>query len=116
MVKLPDDEEPLCYEFSVPKAGTWWIMVRTRGMKNGWILSNVDEEFSLLPTQLMAERDRMTWTILAPGQKQGNRISFYELNPSEKHRIYLKKGNRTQDGFEIEGIAVTDNPEAFEPR
>lgn len=116
VVKLPDDEEPLCYEFSVPKAGTWWIMVRTRGMKNGWILSNVDEEFNLLPTQLMAERDRMTWTILAPGQKQGNRISFYELNPGEKHRIYLKKGNRTQDGFEIEGIAVTDNPEAFEPR
>ena len=115
VVKLPDDEDGLCWEFKVRKPGRYYVMVRTRGMKNGYVESNVDDgEF--LPTQLMAYEDHMTWTILAPGQKQGNRISFYDFEPGTKHRIMIRKSDRTRKDFCIEGIVITDNPQAFEPR
>lgn len=114
VVKLPENGE-LRYEFSVPKAGRYYVMLRTRGMKNGFIESCVQED-GFKPTQLMAYPDYMTWTILAPGQKQGNRISFYDLQPGQTYGIQLRKGPKTLDSFEIEGIVITDNPGSFEPR
>ena len=64
----------------------------------------------------MAYIDYMTWTILAPGMKQGNRISFYDLKPGETYHITLKKSEKTLDTLEIEGIVITDSPGTFEPR
>ena len=114
VVKLPAEGE-LCYEFSVPKAGRYYVMLRTRGMKNGFIESSVAEP-ALQPTQLMAYIDYMTWTILAPGMKQGNRITFYDLVPGKTYRMKLKKAEKTLDSFVIEGIVITDSPGSFEPR
>lgn len=114
VVKLPSNDV-LCWEVKVRKSGRYYVMVRTSGMKNGYVEANVDSD-ELLKTQLMAYDDHMTWTILAPGQKQGNRISFYDWEAGSKHRIYMKKGPRTTDGFGMEGIVVTDNPLSFEPR
>lgn len=67
-------------------------------------------------TQLMAYATHMTWTILGPGKKQGDRISFYDLEPGKNYKIRLKKGEKTLDSLEIEGIVVTDSPGSFEPR
>lgn len=114
VVKLPD-EGIVTYSFKVKKPGRYYVMVRTRGMKNGYIDSSVND-IELERTQLMAYPDYMTWTILAPGKKQGNRISFYDLVPGEKYRIRLRKNERTTEDFEIEGIVVTDSPASFEPR
>ena len=114
VVKLPEEGE-LRYEFSVPKAGRYYVMIRTRGMRNGFIQSSIEEP-KLENTQVMAYLDYMTWTILAPGKKQGNRISFYDFVPGKTYQIRLKKGEKTLDGFELEGIVVTDSPGSFEPR
>lgn len=114
VVKLPDHDE-LIYTFSVPKAGRYYVMLRTRGMRNGYIESCVLEP-QLETTQLMAYADYMTWTILGPGKKQGDRISFYDLKPGNTYQIRLKKGEKTLDSLEIEGIVITDNPGSFEPR
>ena len=114
VVKLPEEGE-LCYEFSVPKSGRYYVMVRVRGMKNGFIESCVTEP-EMQPTQLMAYLDYMSWTILAPGMKQGNRISFYDFEPGKTYKVRLKKSEKTLDSLEIEGIVVTDSPGSFEPR
>lgn len=114
VVKLPDNEA-VTYDFTVDKPGRYYIMVRTRGMRNGYIESCVTEP-ELMNTQLMAYLDYMTWTILAPGMKQGNRISFYDLKPGETYHITLKKSEKTLDSLEIEGIVITDSPGTFEPR
>ena len=114
VIKLPENDA-LCYDFSVSKAGRYYVMVRSRGMRNGYIASSVTED-ELLPTQLMAYQEYMTWTILAPGQKQGNRISFYDLQPGKTYHIRLQKSEKTMDELEIEGLVITDNPGSFEPR
>lgn len=114
VVKLPDEGE-LCYSFSVPAAGRYYVMLRTRGMRNGFLESAVMEP-QLENTQLMAYATHMTWTILGPGKKQGDRISFYDLEPGKNYKIRLKKGEKTLDSLEIEGIVVTDSPGSFEPR
>ncbi|MBO4595758.1 MAG: glycoside hydrolase family 88 protein [Bacteroidales bacterium] len=114
VVKLPDSGE-VSYEFSVPKAGRYYVMIRTRGMRNGFIRSCIEEP-DFEPTQLMAYVDYMTWTFVAPGKKQGNRISFYDLEPGRTYQIRLKKHERTNKGFVIEGLVVTDSPASFEPR
>ena len=114
VVKLPDNGE-LTYQFEVPKAGRYYVMIRTRGQRNGFIESCITEP-DFETTQLMAYVDYMTWTFLAPGKKQGNRISFYDLVPGTKYQIKLRKHSKTQKGLEIEGLVVTDSPGSFEPR
>ena len=114
VVRLPDGEEGLVYEFSVPKEGPWWIKIRARGMTNGYVQSGVDGDY--LSTQLMTFKDYMSWAIVAPGKKQGNRISCWNFAPGQTHRICIRKAKRTPENFEIEGIVVTRDPAPFEPR
>ena len=56
-------------------------------------------------------REYSTWTMLAPGRRQGNMIRPYDLSAGV-HRLILK--NSTGD-FRCDGVVVTDNPLSFEP-
>ena len=45
-----------------------------------------------------------------------NRISCWNFDPGQTHRICIRKAKRTPEKFEIEGIVVTRDPAPFEPR
>lgn len=59
----------------------------------------------------------MYWTILAPDGNFNNRIVFYDLQAGVKHTLRLKPApNQHTRILKMDGIVITDNPEAFEPR
>ena len=59
----------------------------------------------------------MIWTILAPGGNFNNRIAYYDLRAGVKHTLRIASGtNKNTKILSFDGICITDNPEAFEPR
>ena len=57
------------------------------------------------------------WTILAPGGDFNLRIAFYDLQAGTRHKLKLQAGpNKNNKVLLLDGIVITDNPEAFEPR
>ena len=56
--------------------------------------------------------DYPVWTMLTPGRKQGNMLRHYDLAKG-RHTVRL---SGCGGAFRCDGVAVTDNPLAFEPR
>ena len=57
------------------------------------------------------------WTILSPGGDYNLRIAFYDLQAGVRHKLSLQAGpNKNNKVLLLDGIVITDDPEAFEPR
>ena len=104
-VAVPDEERT--FAFDIPSEGRWYLLLHGTG--TGEVLAAVDAD--PLEISLQQGRDDPTWTMLAPGRGQGNRIRPYDL-AAGRHRLTLKgRGG----AFRCDGAVVTDNPLPFEP-
>ena len=95
-------------EFSVPEDGRYYVMLH--GVGKGYVKGAVDGD--PLEDSRQQGQDYPVWTMLTPGRKQGNMLRHYDLAKG-RHVIRLK-GRGSE--FRCDGVAVTDNPLAFEPR
>lgn len=110
-----DPEETLEWEFTVPKDGRYYILLHGSGRPFTSVMASVDgAPFKRSDHQTNA--NYMVWTILAPGGNFNNRIAYYDFMAGEKHTIRLRKAPNIKKITLLDGIVITDNPEAFEPR
>ena len=59
----------------------------------------------------------MVWTILAPGGNYNLRIAYFDLQAGVKNTLKLMPApDKHTRILHMDGIVITDNPEAFEPR
>ena len=101
-------EEGREFRFEVPSAGRWYLMLH--GIGAGEVTAAVDDDAPEVSRQ--QGQDHPTWTMLAPGRKQGNMIRPYDL-AAGAHRLLLKSST---GAFRCDGAVVTDNPLSFEPK
>ena len=101
-------EEGRVFEFSVPSDGRWYLMLHGTGV--GEVAAAVDGDQPEVSRQ--QGRDHPTWTMLAPGRRQGNMIRPYDLSAGA-HKLLLKGST---GAFLCDGVVVTDNPLSFEPK
>ena len=95
-------------EFSVPEDGRYYVMLH--GVGRGHVWGAVDGD--PLEASRQQGQDYPVWTMLTPGRKQGNMLRHYDLT---KGRHVIRLSGRGGE-FRCDGVAVTDNPLAFEPR
>ena len=103
------------WSFTVPKTGRYYILLHGSGKAFTEILASVDGSEMLL-SQHQTYADFAAWTILSPGGNFNNRIAYYDLQAGKVHTLQLKPGPKPQKNLLPDGIVITDNPEAFEPR
>ncbi|MBO4476393.1 MAG: glycoside hydrolase family 88 protein [Bacteroidales bacterium] len=110
------NENTLEWEFTVPKDGRYYILLHGSGRPFPDVMASVDgSEFK--KSEHQTNTNFMIWTILAPGGNFNLRIAYYDLDASKKHTLRLQPGpNKNTKILMLDGIVVTDNPEAFEPR
>ena len=101
-------EEGRVFEFSVPSAGRWYLMLH--GIGAGEVTAAVDDDEPQVSRQ--QGRDYPTWTMLAPGRRQGNMMRPYDLAPGA-HKLLLRNST---GAFRCDGVVVTKNPLEFEPK
>ena len=109
-------DNTLEWEFTVPKDGRYYILLHGSGRSFTDVMASVDgSEFKRSDHQTN-ERFKV-WTILAPGGDFNLRIAFYDLQAGTRHKLKLQAGpNKNNKVLLLDGIVITDNPEAFEPR
>ena len=106
---------PLCngdncgeFEFTVPKDGRYYFMVRSRGkLKLKVAVDNDAPEVSRQQNE-----SHPTWTMLTPGRGFGDMCRHYDL---KKGRHVVKIWQESGEPV-AEGLVLTDNPLSFEPR
>ena len=95
-------------EVSVPEDGRYYVMLH--GVGAGHVMGAVDGD--PLEDSRQQGQDYPVWTMLTPGRKQGNMLRHYDLAKG-RHTVRL---SGCGGAFRCDGVAVTDNPLAFEPR
>lgn len=109
-------DNTLEWEFTVPKDGRYYILLHGSGKSFTDVMASVDDA-PFKRSEHQTNTSFMIWTILSPGGDYNLRIAFYDLNAGVKHRLRLKAGpNKNDKILMLDGIVITDNPEAFEPR
>ena len=110
------NENELEWEFTVPKDGRYYILLHGSGRSFTDVMASVNgSEYKRSEHQTNA--NYMVWTILAPGGNFNLRIAYYDLEAGVKHKLKLMPApNRHTRILHMDGIVITDNPEAFEPR
>ena len=101
-------EEGRVFGFSVPSAGRWYLMLH--GIGAGEVTAAVDDDEPQVSRQ--QGRDYPTWTMLAPGRRQGNMMRPYDLAPGA-HKLLLRNST---GAFRCDGVVVAKNPLEFEPK
>ena len=114
----PDADGWISATFDIPKKSRYWFFVRGTGNYSAHIVSkrpkiqvSVD---GAKPQISQQQADKYpTWTMLAPDRRFGLMIREYILTPGRHNiRIRVMPGSK----FKIDGLAVSDNPKAFERR
>ena len=109
-------ENMLEWEFTVPKDGRYYILLHGSGRSFTDVMASVDGS-PFKRSEHQTNANLMYWTILAPDGNFNNRIVFYDLQAGVKHTLRLKPApNQHTRILKMDGIVITDNPEAFEPR
>ena len=110
------NDNTLEWEFTVPKDGRYYILLHGSGRQFTDVMASVDDA-PFKRSEHQTNTNFMIWTILSPGGDYNLRIAFYDLEAGVKHKLRLKPGpNKNNKILMLDGIVITDNPEAFEPR
>ncbi len=104
------------YKVNITSAGRYYFMLHSRREKEDksfpkLYVSINNEKFANSIQQLAV--DHMRWSMLTPGCTFGNQLLPYDLEPGTYSIKFYK---RMGDDILFDGIAVTDDPKAFEPR
>ena len=100
--------------FTVPKAGNYWVMIHGSSKDKKQKVS-VKMDGKELGTSYVQMYDYPTWAMLCPGDQCkpiGTMVYNFDLKAG-KHEFEIKH-TRGSDSFD--GLVITDNPKAFEPR
>ena len=103
------------WSFTVPKTGRYYILLHGIGTAFTEIVAGVDDSEMLLSKHQTCT-GFASWTMLAPGGDFNNRTAYYDLQAGEAHTLRLQPGPNPDKRLLPDGIVITDNPEAFEPR
>ena len=103
------------WSFTVPKTGRYYILLHGIGKAFTEIIAGVDGSDMKLSQQQTCS-GFSSWTLLSPGGDFNNRITYYDLQAGEVHTLRLQPGPNPEKRLLPDGIVITDNPEAFEPR
>ena len=111
-----DNENELEWEFTVPQDGRYYILLHGSGRSFTDLMASVNgSEYKRSEHQTNA--NYMVWTILSPGGNYNLRIAYYDLEAGVTHKLKIKPAiNKHTRILHFDGIVITDNPEAFEPR
>ena len=98
------------YNIDVPEDGRYYFMIHGYSPRRGRLYVSVDDD----PFQVSEQQSKphMSWTMLAPGRKFGNRSRYYDLKQGT-HRLHIRNAGGE---FKFDGIALIDDPESFEPK
>ena len=109
-------DNTLEWEFTVPKDGRYYILLHGSGRSFTDVTASVDGSPYKRSDHQTNEQFKV-WTILAPGGDFNLRIAFYDLEAGVKHKLRLQPGpQKNNKVMLLDGIVVTDHPEAFDPR
>ena len=104
------------WDFEVPKTGRYYILLHCSGRPFCDITASVNDSEAKVSEHESNDKF-MTWTILNPGGNFNNRIVYYDLEAGKTHKLVLSPGTKSHKRqILFDGIVITDNPEAFEPR
>ena len=110
------NENELEWEFTVPKDGRYYILLHGSGRSFTDVMASVNGS-PYERSEHQTNANYMVWTILAPGGNFNLRIAYYDLQAGVKNTLKLKPApNKHTRILHMDGIVITDNPEAFEPR
>ena len=109
------DGDSSSWSFTVPQTGRYYILLHGTGKAFTEILAGIDGAEPALSKHQTCS-GFASWTLLAPGGDFNNRTAFYDLQAGQIHHLQLKPGPNPDKNLRPDGIVITDNPEAFEPR
>lgn len=108
------DEAEHRYEFVVPKDGRYHFMIHASTSSVGGgkaLMAAVDDEpFEKSTARLWTHP---VWSPVAPGNKFGNTLRYWDFKQGEKHVLKIKAG---KTDITYDAVVMTDNPGSFEPR
>lgn len=114
IVSLKEEDASVhTYTFKVPKDGRYFFLVHAKGDAFGKKVAAAaldDEPFAVFQMQLW---EYFTWASVAPGNRFGNTLRFWDFKAGEIHSLRLKSQD---DEIQFDKIVMTDNPGPFEPR
>lgn len=99
------------YAFEVTKGGNYWFLIHGAASSRPKIQAAVDGEAYAESLQ-QTHAGYPTWTMVAPGKGFGDYMKVYNLTAG-RHTLRVKVA---YSSFPYDGIVLTDDPEAFEPR
>ena len=102
------------YTFTVPKDGRYHFMFHVQGAMDGQKSAMVqfdDEPYA--PSHARVYADYKVWAMVAPGNRFGNMLRFWDFKAGEKHTLRIKGGNGS---VRFDELVMTDDPGVFEPR
>ena len=117
------DAEPLTYAFEVLKRGRYYFHIHgasTPPTEDLWAdggkaILSVSVDGAPMRDSEHGAKSWMGWTIIAPGNRWGNSIGFFDLEPG-RYTISIGAKTKKWAPFYFDGIVLTDSPESFEIR
>ncbi|MBR7119908.1 MAG: right-handed parallel beta-helix repeat-containing protein [Lentisphaeria bacterium] len=100
------------YKLDVPEDGRYYIMLHGYG-NDGVARLYASVNGSKFAVSEHRVKPYSGWTMVMPGRKQGRRAQHYDL---KKGICTLKIRAANNRLMHIDGIALIDNPESFEPK
>ena len=112
-VAVTDNNAILEYKFNVPESGRYYFMIRgySPNGKNPKLKVSINGSKNAISTQ-QTVKDRMRWTMLAPGYNQGVKAQYFDLKAGETTLRIQSTGHQLR----FDGLVLVSNPESFEPR
>ena len=103
------------YEFAVPKDGRYYFFYHAAsagepGSGKG-IRAALDGDAPAKSTTKLWRHP--VWVPVAPGNRFGNALRFWDFKAGERHVLRIAADKASID---FDGVVMTDNPGAFEPR
>ena len=101
------------YTFTVPKDGRYYFLFHQKGVERGnkHSVAALDGE----PFETFAHETwtHPVWAPVAPGNKFGNKLRFWDFKAGETHVLKIRGGKAE---ITFDKVVMTDNPGSFEPR
>ena len=122
-----DDPEgqstPLTYAFEALKRGRYYLHIHGASTPQtddlwadgGKAILSVSVDGAPMRDSEHGAKSWMGWTIIAPGNRWGNSIGFFDLEPG-RHTVSIGAKTKKWAPFYFDGIVLTDSPESFEIR
>ena len=103
------------YAFEVPKDGRYYFLYHAVTAGQPGAGKKIAAALDDAPFEISATRlwDHPAWVPVAPGNKFGNSLRFWDFKAGEKHVLKIRADKAA---VAYDGVVMTDNPGSFEPR